>query len=77
MHWLLRDRDRKIAQYDERAKRHGLTVSADSSELGVSPWRYMIYPTDEHEPGELTARHLKWFQASAFLDLLDHIALDD
>jgi hypothetical protein len=69
--------DARIARYDERARRHGLAVGEDSSELGVWPWRYRIYPVDEHEPGELTARHLKAFQASAFLDLLDHIAPND
>jgi hypothetical protein len=74
MHWL-RDRD-MIAQYDARAKRHGLTVTDDSSELGMWPWRYMIYPIEQHEPGELTVRHLKSWQVSASLDLLDYVAPD-
>jgi hypothetical protein len=28
--WLYGDRDRRIAQYNERAQRHGLTVTDDS-----------------------------------------------
>jgi hypothetical protein len=68
--------DAQVGKYDQCARRHGLAVSDDTSERGVWPWRYMIYPLDEHEPGQLTARHLKAFQASAFLDLLDYVSPD-
>jgi hypothetical protein len=30
-----------IDGYDQPAQRHGLTVTNDRSELGISPWRYM------------------------------------